>query len=139
MSNGALLRDSFALAIERESAITPRFYQILFERYPEVRPLFGHAAGARQQRMLQDALVAVIEHLDDPVWLGRTLRGLGAKHVDYGVTPEMYPWVSECLIAALAENVGPAWRPEHAKAWHEALAAVSDLMLEGAVRNSAAA
>jgi hemoglobin-like flavoprotein len=89
--------------------------------------------------MLQDALVAVIEHLEDPVWLGRTLSGLGAKHVDYGVTPEMYPWVAECLIAALAEIVGAAWRPEHAEAWHAALAAVSDLMLEGAVCSSAAA
>ena len=139
MSNGALLRDSFALAIEREAAITPRFYQILFARYPRVRPLFGHTIGERQQRMLQDALVAVIDHLDDPVWLGRTLRGLGAKHLDYGVTAEMYPWVAECLIAALAEIVGAAWRPEHAEAWHGALAAVSDLMLDGAVCNSAAA
>ncbi len=28
---------------------------------------------------------------------------MGAKHLDYGVTNEMYDWVGECLVATLAE------------------------------------
>src|SRR5689334_10181385 len=101
MLNVSLLRDSLARATEREALITPRFYEILFTRYPQVRPLFGRNASERQQQMLQEALVAVLDHLDDSRWLQTTLGGMGAKHIDYGVSDEMYPWVGECLIATL--------------------------------------
>lgn len=126
-----LLRSSFQTVIEREQAITPRFYQILFARYPQVRPLFGRNSEQAQQKMLQDALVAVIEHLDDATWLQSTLHALGAKHVDYGVTEMMFDWVGEALLATLAEILDDAWNAELAGAWQEAYAAVAGLMLSG--------
>jgi len=135
----SLLRDSFAQVIEREALITPRFYQILFARYPQVRPLFGHNAAARQQQMLQEALVAVLDHLEDAQWLEQTLGGMGAKHVAYGVTDEMYPWVGECLIATLAEIMGAAWTPAHDEAWRAAYGAITTLMLRGAAATATAA
>ncbi|MEZ6188851.1 MAG: globin domain-containing protein [Planctomycetota bacterium] len=130
--NAALLRSSFELAVEREGTITRRFYELLFERYPQVRPLFAKNAAEQQQRMLQEALLAVLDHLDDGAWLSETLGTMGRVHVDYQVTAEMYPWVGECLIAALAEAVGEAWTPAHEAAWAEAYGAVSGLMLAGA-------
>ncbi|HKO94653.1 MAG TPA: globin domain-containing protein, partial [Polyangiaceae bacterium] len=66
--------------------------------------------------------------LEDASWLGATLGALGAKHVDYGVTPEMYAWVGDSLLAALADAAGEAWTPELAGAWTEAYGAVSGLM-----------
>ena len=134
----ALVRESFARVLERESLVTPRFYQILFERYPQVRPLFGHKAAERQQQMLQEALVAVVDHLEDARWLETTLGAMGAKHVEYGVTAEMYPWVGECLIATLAEIVGPDWTPAYTEAWRRAYGAITQLMLRGAASAAAA-
>ncbi len=125
------LRESFELVAERAPNLTHRFYEILFDRHPEVRPLFG-SAMARQEQMLTRALVAVIEHLENPTWLGDSLRALGAKHVDYGVTEEMYPWVGEALLATLAEVAGSDWSPRLERAWTDAYGAIASLMMEGA-------
>ena len=130
--NESLLRSSLEIAIEREGAITPRFYEILFARHPEARPMFSRNEPEKQQKMLQDALVAVLDHLDDAGWLDETLGGMGRIHVDYGVEPHMYEWVGEALIAALEEAVGDDWTPDHAAAWTAAYAAIRDRMLAGA-------
>jgi hemoglobin-like flavoprotein len=79
--------------------------------------------------MLTGALVAVLDHLEDAPWLQDTLGSLGAKHVDYGVTREMYDWVGASLLAALAEVAGPAWSPELNAAWGEAYGVIVSLML----------
>jgi hemoglobin-like flavoprotein len=64
--NVALLRQSFALVVDRNPAVVSRFYEILFTRYPQARPLFAHTSPAMQSAMLTRALVAVVEHLEDP-------------------------------------------------------------------------
>jgi hemoglobin-like flavoprotein len=130
--NVSLLRSSFELVVERAPDITHRFYDILFARYPQVRPLFSRNSRDKQEQMLTQALVLVMEHLEDAAWLTSTLAGLGAKHVDYGVTREMYGWVGECLLAALADAAGPAWNAELAQAWTDAYGAIASLMLSGA-------
>ncbi|HET9442236.1 MAG TPA: globin domain-containing protein [Acidimicrobiales bacterium] len=125
-----LLRSSFALVAEREPQLTIRFYEILFDRYPQVRPLFG-VWNRNQAQMLQDALMAVVDHLEDAPWLASTLAGLGRTHLDYGVTPEMFAWVGECLLATLADVAGRDWTPALEAAWAEAYGAVAGLMQEG--------
>lgn len=127
-----LLTQSFLSASEREGALTSRFYQLLFARYPQVQRLFGRNSSREQQKMLQDTLLAVIEHLDDPSWLSETLATLGATHLDYEVEDHMYPWVGECLVAALEETLAEAWTPAHAAAWSEAYGVLTSLALAGA-------
>jgi hemoglobin-like flavoprotein len=126
-----VLRDSFALVAERETAVALRFYEILFERYPQTRSMFRRSS-VEQAQMLTQALVAVVEHLEDSTWLGSTLHALGAKHVEYRVRDEMYDWVGECLIAALEDCLGPAFSPRVKLAWIGAYGAVAGLMKAGA-------
>lgn len=127
-----VLRSSLNLVASREPLITRRFYEILFSRYPEARRLFGRNTAEHQQQMLQQAIIAVIDHVEDATWLTETLHGLGRKHSGYGVTPEMYAWVGECLLATLAEIADDEWTPDVATAWTDAYGAISSLMLEGA-------
>lgn len=129
--NVPLLRKSFELVTERQSQLGRRFYQILFERYPQVRPMFG-ANVSKQEEMLTAALVAVVDHLEDASWLKATLSQLGAKHRGYGVTDEMYGWVGASLLATIAEVAGADWSPELDAAWTEAYSAISSMMIEGA-------
>ena len=126
--NVPVLRSTFELVVERQPQLVHRFYEILFLRYPQVKPLFGRNSAAAQEKMLTDALVAVIDHLEDAPWLGSTLKALGAKHKDYGVTAEMYGWVGACLLAALAEAAGNDWSPTAEKAWTDAYGAIVGLM-----------
>jgi hemoglobin-like flavoprotein len=123
-----LLRGSFALVLERNPNLTSRFYDVLFERYPQAKPLFGRNSREKQEQMLAGALVAVMDHLDDAPWLGETLRALGGKHRDYGVTPEMYGWVGESLLFVMAEAAGPDWTPRHNAQWAEAYGVLVTLM-----------
>ena len=127
--NVSLLRESFEVVATANPKFISRFYEILFERYPQTKTMFTPGGAARQAEMLTGALVAVLDHLEDAPWLQNTLGALGAKHVDYGVTPQMYDWVGASLLATLAEVAGGAWTPELEAAWAEAYGAIASLML----------
>lgn len=132
-----LLETSLGLVDEAEDGLTNRFYEILFERYPAVRPMFS-TDTAPQAKMLREAIIAVLDHLDDSAWLTSTLGDLGAKHAAFGVTTQMYDAVAECMIAAMEEIGGAEWTPAMTSAWTEALGAVASLMMAGATEGSVA-
>jgi len=134
--NVTMIRESFELVIERNPDFTARFYEILFERYPSVKPLFGRNSRQAQAEMLTRALVAVVDHIEDAPWLSETLGALGARHVDYGVAPEMYGFVGDALIATLAEVAGDDWTNEHTENWTAAYTAIVQMMRAGE-RNAA--
>ena len=126
------LRDSFGLIAERNPEITKRFYEIFFEKYPMVRPMFGRRSQREQEAMLTQALVAVLDHLEDAPTLGTILRDVGARHVAYGVRDEMYGWVGDALLTAFAEVLGDDFTPAVRAAWTDAYGAIVGLALEGA-------
>jgi hemoglobin-like flavoprotein len=128
----ALLRTSFEAIVERQPLLTKRFYEILFERHPEVRSLFGRRPLEAQEQMLTRALVAVMDHLDDAAWFTEKLEALGAKHAGYGVTDAMYDWVGDALLATLAEVAAEDWSPALATEWGCAYRAIAATMLAGA-------
>src|SRR5690242_12287273 len=101
--NVTLLRTSFELVLEREPNLTHHFYDILFARHPQAQAMFHRRPRETQEKMLAEALTAVIDHLEDAPWLSHQLGAIGAKHVEYGVTREMYGWVGEALLATLAQ------------------------------------
>src|SRR6187399_2973487 len=115
--NVAALRSSFELVAEREPQLTHRFYDILFRRYPQAVPLFRNNPRQDQEKMLTDVLVKVMDHLEDEPWLVDQLGALGQKHVDYGVTEEMYSWVGASLLEALEQVAAEEWTSELAAAW----------------------
>ena len=129
--NVTMLRSSFELVIGRAPNLTHRFYEILFANHPEAKPLFSRKAAEQQEKMLTSALVAVLDHLEDAPWLVEQLGALGKKHVEYGVTEAMYPWVGEALLATLAEVAAAEWTPALASEWGAAYGAITSLMLAG--------
>jgi hemoglobin-like flavoprotein len=82
--------------------------------------------------MLLEAIVAVVDHLQDMPWLDGTLRALGRKHVEYGVTEDMYPLVASALMDTLRDASESAWDEPTAEAWGEALNFVAGRMMAGA-------
>jgi hemoglobin-like flavoprotein len=126
-----VLRMSFDIIIDRRPDLTLRFYEILFERYPALEPLFRRDRTA-QAKMLAGAIAAVLDHLEDAPWLESTLGQLGAKHVEYGVTTAMYDQVGDALLATLAEIGGADWTPVVAEQWTLAYGAIAGMMQAGA-------
>lgn len=130
--NPQLLRSSFDLVVQRQPQLTTRFYESLFARHPEAKALFGSRPIEAQAKMLQEALVAVLDHVEDAAWLSSTLRGMGAQHVTYGVTDEMYDWVGASLLQTLAEVAAEDWSDALRDEWAAAYGAIAGLMKEGA-------
>jgi methyl-accepting chemotaxis protein len=126
------LETSFDLVAPRGDELMDEFYTRLFEAAPAVVPLFAGTDLQRQKAMLLGTLVLLRKSLRDLGAIVPKLRELGARHVAYGARPEHYPVVGETLIAAMATVAGPAWRPEHERAWREAFGVVAGAMLEGA-------
>ncbi|HEX5064068.1 MAG TPA: globin domain-containing protein [Kofleriaceae bacterium] len=126
-----MLRLSFDLIIDRRPDLTVRFYEILFERYPALAPMFRRDRSA-QAKMLAGAIAAVLDHLEDAPWLVSTLGQLGAKHVEYGVTHAMYDQVGDALLATLAEVAAESWTPAVAEQWTLAFGAIASMMQAGA-------
>ncbi|HEU0029767.1 MAG TPA: globin domain-containing protein [Kofleriaceae bacterium] len=127
----AVLRSSFELVIDRRPDLTLRFYEILFERNPQLAPLFRNDRQS-QAKMLAGAIAAVLDHLEDAPWLETTLGELGARHTGYGVTDAMYDQVGDALLATLAEVAAEAWTPEVAAQWTMAYGAITSMMQSGA-------
>lgn len=139
MTAKMLIQRNLDLVSQHAPDLTTRFYATLFERHPELAPLFGRRSAEAQQRMLLEAIVAVVDHLEDTSWLDETLRALGAKHTDYGVTDEMYPLVASALIDTLRAASGSEWDDATAGAWTSALTFVAERMMAGARERAIAA
>jgi hemoglobin-like flavoprotein len=120
MSDVQLLRDTLELTLAKDDTFPTRFYERLFDAHPEVRALFHRSTPGAQNKLFAQKLVALVDHVDDPAWLGRELGTLARNHASYGVTAAMYPWVGEALVATLREACGEAWSDEAERAWTQA-------------------
>ncbi|MGD8886233.1 MAG: globin family protein [Gammaproteobacteria bacterium] len=126
--NVTLLENTFSALAPQGNYIVQRFYEELFSRYPDVKPMFANVSIEDQQRKLLSALKLVINNLRDPDNLNNTLRELGKRHREYGAEDAHYSAVTETLLEVMKEVAGDQWTPEVNQAWSDALKAVSKTM-----------
>jgi hemoglobin-like flavoprotein len=126
------LAQSFAHVRTREAEFTAAFYNRLFTEHPEVQALFQPGQMEQQRAKLFKSLVLVIDNLHNPEVLSSSLKGLGTRHVKYGVLPHHYPIVGSVLLKTFGQLLGSAWTADIEQAWIEAYQAVTQLMLTGA-------
>jgi serine/threonine protein kinase/hemoglobin-like flavoprotein/Ran GTPase-activating protein (RanGAP) involved in mRNA processing and transport len=125
----SLVESSFAAISGTGKAFAEKFYEKLFDRYPETKPLFSHVSMSRQQHHLSSSLVMIIENLRSPDTLNASLTALSQRHVGYGVRPEHYQAFAVCFLEALRETLGEDWSPALNEAWAEALQAIAHVMV----------
>lgn len=130
--NTDLLETSFTLVRKRETEFTNYFYRTLFSDYPQVKPLFRNIQMDEQAKKLFASLDLIVKNLTSPQALGNTLKGLGVRHVKYGVLPEYYPMVGDTLIKSMAAILEDQWTTDVADAWTEAYSAITEIILDGA-------
>jgi hemoglobin-like flavoprotein len=130
--NVELLESSFAPVVNQGSEFTAKFYDQLFADHPEVQPLFAGTQMEKQGVQLFQSLVFTVNNLRDLDTLVEALKGLGTRHVKYGVLPKHYPMVGSALLKTFAAKLGSDWTPEAQQAWTDAYGVVAQVMLEGA-------
>jgi len=134
----ALLQTTFLRAAEiriGDKNITDFIYEDLFIKRPQLKPMFSNQV--LQRHKLGKMLGSIFIHLRDPDWIERHLEELGATHWRAGVTPEMYPWVKDSVLAVLEEGMAPSgWNLRCQREWAAALDVIAQGMLMGYPRVS---
>lgn len=128
------LQSSFRKLTPKADLLAINFYDLLFDRHPETLALFSNTRFPEQREKLIRSIALVIRNIERPEFLQAYLQGLGAIHVAYGVKPEHYAAMGECLISALATTAGRLWDAETEKVWRDAYEMIADIMLSGAGR-----
>ncbi|GED21993.1 NO-inducible flavohemoprotein [Halomonas halmophila] len=127
-----IIADTAPVVAEHLNAITAHFYPLMFERYPEVKPLFNqaHQADGGQPRALAGSVLAYVQLRQDPARARHVLESVVNKHVSLNIQPDQYPIVGECLMAAIGDVLGDAVTPEVADAWGALYQELADLLIE---------
>ncbi len=124
-----VLERSFDQVAPHAQDLVSRFYERLFEKYPDVRPMFeGTDINAQKQKLLA-SLKLVIGNLRKPDVLEESLKELGRRHQGYGAVEAHYQAVAETLIGVMKEIVGSQWNSEIEQAWTKALSKIAEIML----------
>jgi hemoglobin-like flavoprotein len=132
-----LVRRSAVDIPQGSARLAKSFYDNLFAMVPEVRAMFPPDIKPQQQRMA-DALLAVVQHLDDPGEVAEYLQRLGLQHrLELGVAPEHYPHVGRALVRAVSE-ISPTWSSSMSSAWVLVYQWITANMLAGAEQADAA-
>ena len=127
-----LLEQSFEAIKPQADAFVVSFYDNLFTAYPEAKPLFANTNMEEQKKKLLSSLVLVVNSLRQPDVLSSALKGLGARHIKYGVLPEHYPLVGNALLGTFEQYLGEKWTSSVKQSWVDAYNAITELMLDGA-------
>lgn len=103
------------------------FYDRLFDRAPDVRPMFRDDMTDQKRKLMEMLSTAVADlHRIDRIL--PALEDLGRRHAGYGTRPEHYDSVGEALLWTLEQGLGNAFTPAVAEAWAAAYAAIADVM-----------
>lgn len=127
--NVPVLEKSFNLLAPQAEALVSRFYEELFNRYPQVKPLFAKTDHKKQQQKLLGALKLVMGNLNNVDALAKALTTLGQKHQNYGAVEAHYEAVATTLLDVMKEFAGRAWTREVHDAWSHALGTIAKVML----------
>lgn len=128
----ALLRSSLDKIRPIAGQVSDRFYENLWNDYPESRALFRDTDMGPQKFAFFNALAHVIENLEKPQELESFLKGLGAAHITYGVQEHHYGWMNASLLKTLSQFFTGAWTEALAREWANVFSYISAHMLDGA-------
>jgi len=126
-----LMESSFAKIKLHKLQFTEHFYNQLFDKYPELKPLFSQTSLKAQSKKLYAALLLLVENLRHPEKLEKVLLSLGKRHKDYGVIPQHYSIIAAMLLESLKHFLKEDCTPEVIAAWKKTLGDVSNIMLKG--------
>lgn len=84
------------------SKLTATFYQRLFDKHPDVKPMFSKADMTFQTAKVYEVIQVAVRFLDDMAQVQPLLEDIGVRHArDYGVLKGHYDAMTLCFVEAL--------------------------------------
>ena len=122
MIDAGLIEQSLELAAERCGDITPRVYEKLFAKYPQMLPLFVRdTTGNVRGEMLTRAIEVILDYIGPNSYAENFLRSEVITHAGYDVPPEIFSKFFDVLAETLRDILDRAWSPGMAREWHALL------------------
>ncbi|MEH7140069.1 NO-inducible flavohemoprotein [Priestia megaterium] len=117
---------------EHSKQIGKRFYELLFEKAPDLYNMFNQTNQKRgiQQEALGYAVYAAGEHITNLEAIKPVIERISQKHRAIGVKAEQYPVVGETLLQAVKDVLGDTASDEIIEAWGQAYGYIANAFIE---------
>ncbi|MCF8888886.1 NO-inducible flavohemoprotein [Priestia megaterium] len=117
---------------EHSKQIGKRFYELLFEKAPDLYNMFNQTNQKRgiQQEALGYAVYAAGEHITNLEAIKPVIERISQKHRAIGVKAEQYPVVGETLLQAVKDVLGDTASDEIIEAWGKAYGYIANAFIE---------
>ncbi len=115
----------------QKQAAADVFYDTLFEIDPPLRRLFPGDMEPQKKKLMHIINLAISSLLKFEE-IRPALEAMGARHVGYGVSDDMYDTVGNALLKTLETFLAEDWTPEVREAWIDIYGALVHTMLKGA-------
>lgn len=125
-----LIKNSAPVLATHGEDITGRFYELLFERNPELKNIFNmnNQKGGDQQQALARAVYAFAAHVDNLEAILGEVEGIAQKHASLGIKAEHNPLVGAALLQAIEEVLSPP--AEVIDAWGKGYGILANVFIE---------
>lgn len=127
-----VIKETAPVLKQHSQGIGKRFYQLLFEKHPELLHLFNQTNQRRgiQQQALAYSVYTAGEHIDRLEEMKPVITRICHKHRAIGIIPEQYPIVGQTLIQAVKDVLGEQVNEEILQAWEQAYQYIADVFME---------
>jgi nitric oxide dioxygenase len=126
------IRRTFRMIEPKAESAMVMFYERMFELDPTMRSMF-HVTVEGQGKKLAQVIAIVVHSLDRLPEILPSVRQLGARHTQYGVTEQHYATGGAALLWTLEQGLGPAFTEEVKESWALAYCTLVGAMMESAV------
>lgn len=124
-----IISESEPLFMKHHKDISNHMYKNLFEKHPELKPMFAKAPF-NQPRMFEGAMLAFLICKDDPDVLNSYRVGICSRHVEAGVKEEHYDMMAEALFDSMGEVMKDEATSEMLDAWQKWFYFIANLLME---------
>lgn len=108
------------------------FYDVFLARYPQVRRYFDGVDLDRQSVLLMMSLLVIEQQASNQYESTSSyLADLGAKHREWRIPKELYPYFREALFDVLAKHHGDDWDESLMSQWAAAIDSATEQMVCG--------
>ncbi|HEH4180448.1 TPA: single-domain globin Cgb [Campylobacter jejuni] len=124
-----IIKDCVPILQKNGEDLTNEFYKIMFNDYPEVKPMFNmeKQISGEQPRALAMAILMAAKNIENLENMRNFVDKVAITHVNLGVKEEHYPIVGACLLKAIKNLLNPD--EATLKAWEVAYGKIAEFYI----------
>ncbi|HEC1791554.1 TPA: single-domain globin Cgb [Campylobacter lari] len=125
-----IIKDCVPILQKNGEVLTKEFYKIMFEEYPEVKPMFNmeKQASGEQPKALAMAILMAAKNVENLENMRSFVDKVAITHTKLNVKEEYYPIVGACLLKAIKVVLNAD--ETTLKAWEEAYGAIAKFYID---------